>query len=445
MCTTTISGKEDTMRQSYKGYWRKCCLLFVLLFIVGGFCFSSRSEASSCVIQFTSAATEIKRGDIFTIVCQVSSSDPFLDTSFMIDYDDSIMQFIKGGKKVSGGYGELLVESSGNTTETYKKTFSLQFMGKGNGSGLISVKGTAEVTDAEGNAFSVSSNRLSIHVRKKSAGVQAESTQAVVTPSPEKSGKNRLKSLRTTALSMSPGFAADITEYRATVDCNTDTLYISFRPEDEKAGVRILGNEKLKQGDNQVSIQVTAENGNVREYRIIVNRETPEETQKRVGTKEKEEKQNDVEFAVSQRGDTILLQNSYEFEVLDADELSTVPEGYIQTRITLEGVSISAFTMEDELDSNYLLLYLKGPSGENGLYQYDREEKTLQRYTGSMVERINNGRASGGSGGLSGESLPNYVMLAIIVILVIVILCLLIAMLKMAIRKKEPDKDMLDF
>ena len=101
--------------------------------------------------------------------------------------------------------------------------------------------------------------------------------------------------------------------------------------------------------------------------------------------------------------------------------------------------------MENDLENNYLILYLKGPSGEETFYQFDRKEKTLQRYTGSMVERINNGRASGGSGGLSGESLPNYVMLAIIVILVIVILCLLIAMLKMAIRKKEPDKDMLDF
>ena len=122
--------------------------------------------------------------------------------------------------------------------------------------------------------------------------------------------------------------------------------------------------------------------------------------------------------------------------MLDTDGLKEVPEGYIQTKLVLDSVSVPVFTMSEELDSNYLLLYLKGPSGERGFYQFDREEKTLQRYTGSMVERINRGRASSG-GSLFDGNMSNYVMLAVIVFLVIVILCLLIAMLKMAIRRKE--------
>ena len=399
------------MRQVHKS-GRLILAAFVLIFMV--FAVPARCEASSCVIQFSTASAQVKRGELFTIVCQVTSSTPFLDVSFTIDYDDNIMQFVKGGKKVSGGYGELMVDSSGNSEETYKKTFSLQFMGKGNGSGLISVKDTAEITDAEGNAFSVSSNRLSIQVSKK--GSKAEegdgkpttdvsspadgSSSAVVTPSPVLGKNNRLKSLKTTAHMMTPDFSGDVTEYSATVDSSAETLYVSFVPEDEKARVRIYGNESLKPGDNQVTVQVTSESGKVRKYRITVHRETKEETEKRTETKE--EKKKDMTFTVLQRADTVFIQNAYEFEVLDADGLKEVPEGYIQSKIVLDGVSVPAFTLEEDLDSNYLLLYLRGPSGERGLYQYDREEKTLQRYTGNMVERINRGSTSsdGDTGGM---------------------------------------------
>lgn len=416
---------------------------FILMFVV--FAIPVRCEASSCVIQFSTSSAQVKKGELFTIVCQVTSDDPFLDVSFTVDYDDNIMQFIKGGKKVSGDYGELTVDSSGNSDETYKKTFSLQFKGKKNGSGLISVKDTAEVTDAEGNAFSVSSNRLSIQVSKKGSKAEESATvdgeppaddlpPAVVTPSPVSSKNNRLKRLKTTAYTMTPDFSGDVTEYSAKVDNLAETLYVSFVPEDEKARVRIYGNENLKTGDNQVTVQVTSESGKVRKYRITVYRETKEETEERTETKE--EKKKDMSFTVLQRADTIFIQNAYEFEVLDTDGLKEVPEGYIQSKIVLDGVSVPAFTMEEELDSTYLLLYLKGPSGERGLYQYDREEKTLQRYTGNMVERVNRGNASSDGGSLETGSTP-YVMLAIIVVLVILILCLLIAMLKMAIRRKE--------
>lgn len=415
---------------------RLLLIAFVLLLVV--FAVPVRSEANSCVIQFSTASAQVKRGELFTIVCQVTSGDPFLDVSFIIDYDDNVMHFVKGGKKVSGGYGELTVDSSGNLEETYKKTFSLQFMGKRNGSGLISVKDSAEITDAAGNAFSVSSNRLSIQVSKKGsedAGEKDSPAPAAVTPSPVLSKNNRLKSLKTTAYTMTPVFSGNVTEYSASVDSSAETLYVSFVPEDERARVRVYGNESLKPGNNQVTVQVTSESGKTRKYRINVYRETKEETEERTETKE--EKKKDMSFSVLQRADTVFIQNAYEFEVLDADELKEVPEGYIQSKIVLDGVSVTAFTMEEELDSNYLLLYLKGPSGERGLYQYDREEKTLQRYTGNMVERINHGSTSSDGGSLISGSTSGYVMLTIIVVLVILVLCLLIAMLKMAIRRKE--------
>ena len=398
----------------------------------------SHCEASSCVIQFSTDSAQVKPGEIFTIVCQVTSTEPFLNASFVIDYDDAIMQFVKGGRKVSGDFGELTVDSGGNTEETYKKTFSLQFRGKAEGSGLISVKDMASITDADGNAFSVSSNRLSIQIVKKGKKPARKQLPDVVTPAPVQGKNNKLKSMKTTALEMTPDFSRDTLEYQAVVDCHTDILYTSIVTEDKKAKYFVYGNESLKTGKNQVTVQVTAENGEVRKYRIDVRRETEKETAERTGEgKQKEEKEEqDVMFSLQQRGDTIWIQTSSEFEVLDTDGMKEVPEGYIQTRLVLDGVSVPVFTTEEELDSTYLLLYLRGPSGERGLYQFDRDEKTLQRYTGSMVERINQGRALE-HGSFFGGNTSNYIMLIIIVFLVIVVLCLLIAMLKMAIRRKE--------
>ena len=138
-------------------------------------------------------------------------------------------------------------------------------------------------------------------------------------------------------------------------------------------------------------------------------------------------------FSIRKNNDKILLSNQYEFEVLDPSGAENVPAGYVLSNIELEGITVPAYTIENDLDGNYLLLYLKGPSGKPYLYQYDRQEKTLQRYTGSMTEKVNRGTTEQ----RGAVNFNNYVMVVILIVLVVVILVLLIAMLKMAIRRKE--------
>lgn len=414
---------------------------FLMLFLA----VPMKAEASSGVIQFTTANSQIKKGDTFTVVCQVTSTEPFMDASFTIDYDADRLHFVKGGKKVSGDNGTLQVSSVGNSTATTKKTFSLQFAAAKNGSATIAVDGTAKVTDEEGNAFSISSNRLVVTVSKKGAGqAQAKPTEMpVVTPEPVLSKNNKLKSLKTTALSISPDFTGDGKDYIASVDCNTNTLYVTFEAEDDKARVQLVGNENLQTGQNNVQVVVTAEDGSKRAYNITVTKETKAETEARKNQENAGSK--DISFRISKKNDSIFLENTYNFEVMDVSGLTSIPAGYVQSSIELNGISVPAFTMENDLDNNYLLLYLKGPAGVSSIYQFDREEKTLQRYTGSMIDKVN--KSAGETRKPSGMALSNYILLGIIVALVIVILCMLIAMLKMAMKKKEEKKglDDLDF
>ncbi len=391
------------------------------------------AKASSGMIQFTTASTQVQKGDTFTVVCQVTSSEAFLDTEFTVGYNPDAIRFIKGGSKVTGGEGEIRISSTGNTTAANKKTFSLQFAAQKKGGTSVAVEGEVRVVDADGNAFSMSSNRLFVTVTKKKPAEPTLTPTAapVVTPAPVLSSDNRLRELKTSAYSMTPAFSAGTKEYRAVVDCDTDILYFTYVPEDEKARVKFIGNDNLVTGLNTVQVVVTAEDGKENKYTIQVTKETERETRER----EKKGTDKDISFTVTKENDVIRMRNSYDFEVLDVSSMTSVPAGYIESSIELDGISVPAFTMENDLDNNYLLLYLKGPSGESSLYQFDRSEKTLQKYTGSMIEKVNKGAGQTQKEEMSIDQ--NHVMIGIIVGLVILILCLLIAMLKMAIEKRK--------
>lgn len=416
-------------------YAVRCAGVF-LLFVLGGFLLPAEAEASSGVVQLTTTSPQVAKGDTFTVVCQVTSQEEFLDASFRIGYDAKLVTFLSGGKKVTGSDGILQIASVGNTDSVTKRTFSLQFEAKKKGTAVFAMEGTARVTDEEGNAFSVSSNQLTVTVSKKRAAVSSSQPTAtpLVTPQPVLSGENRLKSLQVSALSLSPAFDPEVKEYTAEVDADTEILYFSYLPVDEKARVLVKGNEDLTVGSNEVTVTVTAENGSVNEYKLHVNKESQAETEAR--EKEGAAGERDVEFSIYRNEDRIMLKNSYEFEVLDPSELTNIPAGYIQSSIELEGISIPAFTMEHDLDNNYLLLYLKGVTGERALYQYDRTEQTIQKYTGTMIERVNKGTAASGS----VFSAPSYILMGIIVVLVVVILCMLIAMLKMAMKRRHDGR-----
>ena len=419
---------------------RVLTIMALLLFVI--LAWNEKSvpvQAESGTITFSTASQQVKKGAKVVVVCQIIAASEFMDAEFVIDYDSEYLQFVKGGSKVRASGSTLVVSSTGNTTATTKKTFALEFVALKKGTTDLSLSSTASVTDADGNAFSISSNRLTLQIVKKTA-VQKTAppkvTQApVVTPAPVLSNKNKLVSLKTTALSITPAFDPDTTEYNATVDSNTDILYTSYQTEQEKAIVTVTGNE--------VKIQVTAENGEQKLYRIQVKKETKEETEQREKKQNEAKDTADISFSIRKNNDKILLSNQYEFEVLDPSGAENVPAGYVLSNIELEGITVPAYTIENDLDGNYLLLYLKGPSGKPYLYQYDRQEKTLQRYTGSMTEKVNRGTTEQ----RVAVNFNNYVMVVFLIVLVVEILVLLIAMLKMAIRRKEEKNkgDYLDF
>ncbi len=407
----------------------RMALIAVLLCAAASvFLCSERAYAASAKVVLTSEPQKVKVGDTFHVVCTVSSSEKFLDVRMKLLYDAGM--FVQGGSKVSGGNGELVISSVGNEESVKKRTFSLEFKALKKGGGGFDLDKQVEIVNEDGESFSVSSDLVGVSVSEAEGEGspeegQEEQPQATAAPSTN----NKLKMLSFNGISMKPEFDADVLDYTVTVDFDTNILYFNYTPENGQARVRIRNNDQLVPGENTVKVTVTAESGDKRVYKIRVIKETEDETKVR---EQSEKGASDITFSVYEKKGAIYIQNQYQFQVADVAEEDIIPSGYVKTSVELDGKSVPAYTMENDLDNNYLLMYLKGISGEPTLYQYDRAEKTLQRYTGTMTQKVN----KGGNVAYEVEVTPNAWLYAVIIGLMVLVLVLLIVILNMLLRKK---------
>lgn len=408
-------------------------------------------QAASASVQLTNKANTIEVGDTFTIVCQVSSEEEFNDVVATIHYSSRVIEFVKGGNKVTGKNGSIQIESTGNEDAVRRRTYSLKFRALQEGDATVRLTEAITVTNAEGTEFSISSNMLALQVGSK----EPEATQRpMATPDPETgliptpepevplNTNNKLKSLSFQCLSMSPAFNNDVSDYTVEVDCNTEKLYFNYVTANSKSKVRMKNGEDLLAGENMVKVVVTAESGDKRTFNIRVVKETESETKVR----EREEMGgSDITFAVYEKNGGIFIQNQYQFQVVDVEDENIIPSGYVKSSVDLDGINVPAYTMKNDLDNNYLLMYLRGVGGEPMLYQYDRQEKTLQRYTGTMIQKVN----QGGNVAEEQEEIPNMWLYVALVGLMILVLALLIVILNMVLKRKigkgKRELDDLDF
>lgn len=93
----------------------------------------------------------------------------------------------------------------------------------------------------------------------------------------EKSNNVNLKILAIEDVVLTPEFSNDITEYSAKlVDFEGTELNVIAEAEDEKATVKIEGNTNIVDGENVITITVTAEDGTTKVYTITVVKEEAE-------------------------------------------------------------------------------------------------------------------------------------------------------------------------
>jgi hypothetical protein len=111
---------------------------------------------------------------------------------------------------------------------------------------------------------------------KSQAGQKKTYTITVVRA---KSTDNTLKSLKVSGVSLSPAYSAGVTSYTAVMNASASSCAITAVPKGYKAKVSIDGTGKsskkitLLSGQSAwVTVTVTAQSGDVREYRIFITR-----------------------------------------------------------------------------------------------------------------------------------------------------------------------------
>ena len=353
-------------------------LLPVLVLIPHTLC-----RAASATINLNSDTESAVVGDEITVSLSISSDAMLGDFEAYITYNADILEFENDASFIAGGEGLLKLTDKNTVNKESSRKYIMRFTAKAIGVSEIAIKDKAEIYEYEtGTAMSVSSNQLDIRV---SAAKTA-------------SDNNNLKSLKVNPGSLKPKFDPNITEYTTKIDYENKKLILSAVPEDENAKVSVGGNENLSVGNNKITIKVKAESGETKEYIIMATRseEIAAETEEITETKESDNNKdsngseyNSIEdktaeigkLLIIKDGEDVYIQNGYRYQILKAGDDVAIPDGYISTSLILDDVTVTAYTLKNALDSDFLLLYARNEAGETGFYQYDRVEETLQRYT----------------------------------------------------------------
>ena len=110
------------------------------------------------------------------------------------------------------------------------------------------------------------------------ANEQLTNQQKAESENANKSSNNYLSSLEVEGYRLLPEFDKQIQEYTLDSDTEEDNVTIKAIADDERANITGTGNIKLQTGENNLRVDVSAENGTVRTYFIKVTRKIQDET-----------------------------------------------------------------------------------------------------------------------------------------------------------------------
>ena len=392
---------------------RKKILTLLSIFIL--FLTPNIIEAASVNVQI-SAPSSVYVGDTVTVNVSISSSSKIGAWEYFISYDDSKLTYLS--TTAESAQHVINSSDSGKTSVNY----SWSFKATNSGSASFSLSGIDAYAFDDDSGMSIGgSTSVSINVVKPSSGGNGGSGS---TPSNnyKYSDNNNLSSLNIEGFDID--FDTSVTDYSVSVPNDTKKVKIGATASDGNASVSGIGDYDVKEGNNEIKIVVTAENGDTKTYKInvVVKELSPIEV-----------KVNDKSYSVVRKSDklpkvnatyktsTILIKGEsvpcYHSDITDiylvglTDDKGNVElfnydskndKFNVYNEINVSGLYISLIDNKDVpigyksglvkigdkeyngylKDGAYSLLYsINLETGEKNFYSYDSSEGTLQKYT----------------------------------------------------------------
>ena len=352
---------------------KKRISILVLILLVFFVSLNERAiYAASASVAFSASNKNPSVGDTIIVTLTAESSVGIKDFQTYVAYDPSVLELVDTGTHVKGSDGLVYISDVGNEADVLRQ-YRMKFKALSEGSSEIYVSDTVYIYDAStGKEMSVSKNTLQIDVKK--------AVQKV-----ENSNKG-LASLSISEGTLTPEFNSKTTEYTTKVSKDTDTLFIDAVGKLGAYEVTVTGNKNLKPGNNRAKICVTDQNGTEKIYTIDIYKPEAEEN-------EDEEKSEDgdakaSQFEVQTKGEKTYLNSGVKLELVPVSSEELIPEGYVETSITLDGEEITAYIPKEDSASDYVLLYGRVGDTDVKFYTFDRIGETIQRYNenGSQTE-----------------------------------------------------------
>lgn len=305
--------------------------------------------AQTAHVSISSASANV--GDEVTITITASSDVKIELCDLKINYDSSILQYVKGFDTGGGGTGRLISPSA--------TSFEIVFKAVNPGTATISVdKSTSYTSSADEDYMSLTTSSGTVTVKAPASY----------------SSDNTLKSLQISPGTLSPAFSPDRTTYNATVDADVKELVVSAAANDSAAKISISG-RRMDPGSNTTTITVTAEDGSVNKYIIYTTRlEDGQEA-----TTEAESKTEAVTEDASQavNNDGTVTIDGRKYSVVKDYSGITIPDGYQEIDYDYNGQKINAVK---GIKTGLILMYLESEDGKGGFYIYDETAKTFSPY-----------------------------------------------------------------
>lgn len=113
--------------------------------------------------------------------------------------------------------------------------------------------------------------------------------------------------------------------------------------------------------------------------------------------------------------------------IVPLDAGATVPEGFEERKIDIDGVRVVGWVPKSEADPQYCLFYAMNWNGEKNFYRYDLAEKTIQRYFASGVSSEKYAKISTDYNSLVNDyNMQRYILIGVGVLAAILLLAVIV-------------------
>ena len=337
-------------------------------------------EAASATITLSTDTEEIHAGETVEVKLTICADATIGDFEAFLSYDENIFEFYSAASCITGGAGFLKVSDIGASPSAQERTYRIWFKALTQGECEVALYDRPVVyCYTDGTEMSVT-------------GVNKIFS---VLPSFSASDNNYLSALylvdnQPKTVELSPAFSQEIQTYHGEVPYEATMIIVSALVEDSLADVKVEGGKNLVIGNNEVLITVTAENGSKRVYTVYINRaeyvaeptpapEGPDTPVTPTDTPEEPVITYEPGIVFNAEEERVLLTEYHTYTVCEKPASFTLPDGYVQTTLMVNGIQIPAYVKQGGNPEEFLLLVLKNDAGEVNWYRYDRVEQTLQR------------------------------------------------------------------